>query len=109
MQNILTKNIIKIILSFLFFGCLANWQYGYYQLVRYLGMIGFLILANYDRNNKYLIVLWISSAILINPFIKISLGRTIWNILDIIWGLILIITMIYERTNNKKNIVNRPS
>jgi hypothetical protein len=31
-----------------------------------------------------------ASAILINPFVKIALGRTIWNVKDVIWAVILI-------------------
>jgi hypothetical protein len=102
MHEIQTKNIIKIILTLLFFASLANWPYGYYQLVRFLGMVGFLILANYDKKRNVLFVLWICSAVLINPFIKISLGRIIWNIIDVIWGILLIVTMISEiRIKNK--------
>ena len=62
-------NIIKIVLSALFLLCLFDWQYGFYQLVRFLGMIGFGILAfnDYEKDKNWLVV-WISSLILINPF-----------------------------------------
>ena len=36
---------IKIILAILFFLCLADMPYGYYQFVRFAGLIGFVILA----------------------------------------------------------------
>lgn len=77
--------------------------YGYFQLVRFLGMATFVWLAYLDnkKNNKSLFILWVCSAILINPFIKISLGRTIWNIVDIVWALILLVTIIKDFTNFK--------
>ena len=96
------KNLIKIILAILFIGCLADWEYGYYQFVRFVGMIGFLLLANFDKEDKPILVLWISSAILINPIFKIALGRTIWNIVDVIWAIILIVSLVKERNNKTK-------
>ena len=104
MKMMIYKLFFLLGISIFFLGCLFDWQYGYYQLVRFIGMIGFIVLAGFDSKNKLLSILWISSALLINPFIKISLGRTIWNIVDIIWVVILIITVIYERPNNKKII-----
>ena len=44
---------IKAILAVLFIGCLFDWNYGYYQLVRFLAMVGFIILAyNQYQKNK---------------------------------------------------------
>ena len=82
--------IIKIGLSILFLGCLFDMPYSYFQLVRFLGMIGFVILAyNYYPKNQKWFILWTSSSILINPFIKIALGREIWNILDVSFAIVL--------------------
>ena len=86
---------IKIILSILFLVCLFDMPYGYYQFVRFLGMIGFGLLAfdNYQKNQTWFVI-WISSALLINPFFKIALGRDMWNIIDVIWAVLLIVSMI---------------
>jgi hypothetical protein len=82
--------IIKIALSILFLGCLFDMPYGYFQLVRFLGMIGFIILAyKYYPKNQNWFILWASSAILINPFLKIALGREIWNIVDVSLAIVL--------------------
>lgn len=85
---------MKLILSILFIGCLWDWEYGYYQLVRFVGMTGFAILAYNERKNKALLTIWVLSAILINPFFKVALGRTIWNIVDVIWAVSLILSSI---------------
>ena len=85
-----TIGFVKISLSILFLLCLLDWQYGFYQLVRFLGMIGFGILAfeEYEKDKNWFIV-WISSLILINPIFMISLGRDIWNLVDVIWVVLL--------------------
>ena len=95
MTQKMTKTIliIKIILGILFLGCLLDWNYGYYQFVRFSGMVGFGVLA-YDeyKKSRTWAVIWLSSAILINPIIKIALGRELWNIIDVIWVILLIIS-----------------
>jgi hypothetical protein len=94
--------IIKIILSILFLGCLFDMPYGYYQLVRFIGMIGFGILAYtiYQKNQPWFI-LWVSSAILINPFFKIALGKEIWNIVDVLFAIALIYSA-FKKTKTLK-------
>jgi hypothetical protein len=92
--------IIKISLACLFILCLFDMPYGFYQLVRFLGMIGFAILAYKAKEHKdsFYIVVWLASAILINPFLKIFLGREIWNIIDIIWAIVLLISLKSEKS-----------
>ncbi len=80
--------------------------YGYFQLVRFVGMTGFIILAYFDKEkeDKTILIIWICSAVLINPIFKIALGRTIWNIADLIWSVILLTTFIKEyHSDRKKN------
>ena len=93
MQN---EIIVKTGLALLFLGCLADMPYGYYQLVRFLGMIGFLWLAfkENEKGNRGLLVFWLSSALLINPLVKISLGRSLWNVIDVIWAIVLLLSAI---------------
>jgi len=38
-------SIIKVVLALLFFICLAEMPYGYYQFVRFAGLVGFAILS----------------------------------------------------------------
>jgi hypothetical protein len=94
------ERIIKIVLAFLFFLCLLDMPYGYYELVRFLGMIGFGVLAfeNYQKSQTWFIV-WLSSAVLINPFLKIALGRDLWNVIDVIWALLLVSSIFIRKRN----------
>ena len=90
---------IKTLLIILFSLCLFDWQYGFYQFVRFFGMIGFGVLAynEYEKNTN-LFLIWISSLILINPFFKVVLGREIWNIVDIVWVIIIIYSLFKKKT-----------
>lgn len=91
--------IIKIVLAILFFLCLLDMPYGYFQFVRFAGMIGFVYLA-YQANAKkqtQLAFVSICLAILFQPIFKISLGRTLWNIVDVIVGLFLMFNVFYRK------------
>lgn len=108
--NIIDKSYLKyfkIALAILLLLCLADMPYGYYQLVRFIGMVIFGILTYSEKDNqkKGWFVFWLASAILINPIIKISLGRSIWNIVDILWSITLFISIKVNRglVNGKRN------
>ena len=95
--------LVKFTLSILLFLCLIDWPYGYYQFVRFTAMIGFAYfayLAN-NQNNKNEIFIYVGLALLFQPFVKIALGRTIWNIVDLIVGISLIISILQRKTKIK--------
>jgi len=94
-----TASFIKLFLASLFLLCLGNMPYGFYQLVRFSGLVGFMILAyqaNEERNQKEMI-LYIALALLFQPFIKVSLGRQLWNFVDVIVAIYLIISVLRSR------------
>jgi hypothetical protein len=86
---------IKIVMAVLFFVCLADMPYGYYELVRFVGLLGFAILAYSAKQEgrEIEMIVYAALALLFQPFIKISLGRTIWNIVDVIVGIALIVSL----------------
>lgn len=81
--------------------------YGYYQATRFIGMIGFLLLAyfNYERNKSLnsTVIIYLALALLFQPFIKVSLGRTIWNIVDVVVSVGLIISIFWKPGNIAKS------
>lgn len=84
--------VIKLVLSILLVVCVFDMPYGFYQLVRFIALIGFGILAfNANQENKKTeLIIYVSLALLFQPFIKISLGRDLWNIIDVIIAVALI-------------------
>jgi hypothetical protein len=89
------NNAIKIVLAILFFLCLVEMPYGFYQFVRFAGLIGFAILA-YQANQQGRqteMIIYGGLALLFQPFFKISLGRQMWNVVDIVVGIGLLISI----------------
>lgn len=76
--------------------------YGYYQFVRFAGLIGFAILAYQANQEGRQIEMFIYGglALLFQPFLKIALGRQLWNIIDVVVGIGLIVS-IFIRPNSQ--------
>lgn len=87
--------IIKIVLAILLFLCLLNMPYGFYQFVRFFALIGFALLAyqalQEDRQTE--VIIYALLAILFQPFFKIALGRELWNAIDAIVGVGLLVSI----------------
>ena len=78
--------------------------YSYYQFVRFAAMVGFAYLAYSanEQSNRNEVFVYIVLALLFQPFIKIALGRIIWNIVDVIVSIGLVISVIKD-PNTKLN------
>ena len=118
---------VYIILSVLLLLCLAPMPYGYYQLVRFIAMTVFGVLAwlfyatrntpglcapeeqkGYIKDDSTTIlskvsmaIVWGALALLFQPFFKIALGRIAWNAVDVIVAGMLIILWLNLRISNK--------
>lgn len=95
--------IIKIALSISFILCLLDMPYSYYQFVRFTSFVGFGFLAIEAQKNQktYLAFLYIALALLFQPFFKVYLGRTLWNIVDIVVAIGLIYSIFKENLGLK--------
>lgn len=92
------SNTIKVSLAILFFLCLADMPYGYYQFVRLAGLIGFAFLA-YQANQQGRqteMLIYGGLALLFQPFFKVALGRQMWNVVDVIVGTGLLVSMLMK-------------
>ena len=77
---------------------------GYYQFVRFAGLFGFVILA-YQANQQGRqteMIIYGGLALLFQPFYKVALGRQMWNIVDFIVGLGLIISIFLKPKSQDK-------
>jgi uncharacterized membrane protein YccC len=96
-EKILNKmeKIVKIGLAVMLFICLLDMPYGYYQFVRVAATLVFVLLAiqSYNLNLNAMVLIYMVLAILFQPFEKIALGREIWNVLDVIVGIGLLLSL----------------
>lgn len=83
---------IKLCIAALMILCLLPMPYGFYNLVRFISMIGFIILAvrAFNSNRNILAIVYGSLALMFQPFMKLVLGRDIWNVVDIVVAILLI-------------------
>ena len=103
-MNLNLNNAIKIVLAILFFLCLADMPYGFYQFVRFAGLIGFAILA-YQANQQGRqteMIIFGGLALLFQPFFKVALGRQMWNIVDVVVGLGLVVSLFIKPKSQDK-------
>ncbi len=80
--------------------CLAPMPYGYYTLVRFVSMVIFAVMA-YDYHKKEqasLMVAFGALALLFQPFVKVALGRCMWNVVDVAVAIGLI-ALFFRREN----------
>lgn len=86
---------LKIILSVLLLLCLVPMPYGYYELVRFIAMVIFGVMAYkyYETKKMNWAVTFGALAVLFQPFIKIALGRMMWNVVDVIVAVLIIINV----------------
>ncbi|WP_412466652.1 DUF6804 family protein [Pedobacter sp. KLB.chiD] len=93
------ENKIKLFLALLLLICLENMPYGYYQLIGFLVMMGFGILAyrTYSKGHLNVAIIYTALAVLFQPIFKIAFGRYLWNIIDVLVAIGLILS-IYRKT-----------
>jgi hypothetical protein len=89
------EKIVKIGLAVLIFICLLDMPYGYYQFVRVAATSVFVLFAiqSYNLKSNAMILIYVILAILFQPFEKIALGREVWNVLDVIVGVGLLLSV----------------
>lgn len=88
---------VQLVLIIAMLLCLLPMPYGYYTLTRVFVIIyfGFRLLTTRRKSKKdeKLIVFYIVIILLFQPFIKLPLGRQLWNILDIVLAIWLLLQL----------------
>ena len=90
------RPILKLVIAILLLLCLADMPYGFYTLVRFASSFTFAYLSyDYFKSKKDgLGFVFAALALLFQPFFKFALGRTIWNIVDVIVAIGLVYLII---------------
>jgi hypothetical protein len=85
-MKLTTENLIKIALAVLLLICLFQMPYGFYQLFKYIALVGFAILAyyEYERKNIPLVIVFMGLVLLFQPVAKVALGRQAWMVVDVV-------------------------
>jgi predicted membrane protein len=96
--------IAKIALAVLCLGCLLDMPYGYFMFVRWAALLVFAGLAweAYHKNEARMALLWAGLAVLFQPLVKIALGRTMWNVVDVLVAVVLVATVVIELQKPQK-------
>ena len=96
---------IPIYLAAVLLLCLAPMPYGYFTLVRFLATLVFGIYAYkyYQTKREGLMWVFVTLALLFQPFAKVALGRAIWNIIDVLVAVGMIVLFFWERNEGKRN------
>ena len=94
---------LKVLLVALLLTCLADMRYGYYQLVRFAGLVGFAVLAydSFKTEQQQMAIVYVCLALLFQPFVKVALGRTLWNVVDVGVAIFLVCTVFIGRKRNR--------
>ena len=95
---------LKLILAIALLLCLAPMPYGFYMLVRFFATVIFGLMAyRYHQEKKEnLMITFGALAVLFQPLIKIPLGRTVWNVVDVVIAVVLIIQLLREYEIKKR-------
>ena len=98
-----TENLIKIALIILLIICMFQMPYGFYQLFKYIALVGFAILAyyEYERKNIPLVILFLALALLFQPIVKVPMGRQSWIMVDVLVSAGLLISLAVQQRKKK--------
>jgi len=98
------KNIITIIMVvFLFLALQESWPYGFFTLLRIIVFSGtaYLTWITYKAQIKKWAYTFGFIAYLFNPLIPVQLNHELWSILDLVVGVILIVSIFYLKFGDK--------
>ena len=84
--------------------CLLPMLYEFYGLVRLVSAVAFAWWAYkyYQKEKAGMMVTFIALALLFQPFAKVTLGREVWNLVDVVTAAFLAWTWLQEKKTNKK-------
>ena len=93
------------LLALLLLLCLFHMPYGYYMFVRFVTMLlgAYFAYKSFEDERPVQAIAWIVIAILFQPFFKIALGRTLWNIVDVVVAIFAIYCLYIISKHNRED------
>ena len=97
-MNFFTSSVIaRLVTSILLFIALTNQRIGYYKFLRWVVLATAIYTAYvaFKKRESINLGVWIFSliAILFNPIVPFYLGKTTWQIADLIVGIIFLVSI----------------
>lgn len=99
MHRLSNIHIACLVLAVMMLLAVIPCPYGYYVLVRFAAMVvfGYMAFSLYsERRMEYAIVAGVL-ALLFQPFVKVALGREVWQVVDVLVGICLIGFVVWDR------------
>ncbi|MBO4481561.1 MAG: hypothetical protein J5719_03310 [Bacteroidales bacterium] len=97
--------LLFVVLAILLLLCLFHMPYGYYMFVRFVTMLlgAYFAYKSFEEERPAQAIAWIVIAILFQPFFKIALGRTLWNIVDVVVAVFAIYCLYITSKHNRED------
>ena len=97
--EIINMAYIKLIIAAILLICLLPMPYGYFIIARFITMAAFAYFAFIYSYKKLMPLAFTfgALALLFQPFFKLALGRTIWNIVDVMVAIFLVFLWYKEK------------
>jgi hypothetical protein len=90
-----TETLIKISISCLLLICLLQLPFGYFQLIRFISVVGFAILAwySYERKQFPVVIVYLGLAVIFQPLMVVPMEGTRWVFASILVAAGLVISI----------------
>jgi len=98
------KNIALLIATtFLFVALFDGWPYGFFTLLRFVvfAISAYIAWMAYEEKKEKWVWIFGFLAVLFNPFIIIHFSHEVWNIIDFIVGVFLILSTFIFKLKSK--------
>ena len=88
-----------LIAAIMLVAALADWPYGYYQLLRFVtcGVAAYIAYLAYQRQKMWAAWLFGLIAVLFNPLIPVHLNREAWAIIDCTCAMVFVSSALFPR------------
>lgn len=108
MSKLSTLHILCLVLAAMMLLAIVPWPYGYYVLVRFVAMVvfGYMAFSFYSEHRLQYAIIAGVLALLFQPFVKVALGREVWQVVDVLVGIGLIAFVFWDRKHAPSGAVN---
>jgi hypothetical protein len=94
-------NFIRIVSALALFIAVADMPYGYYRFVRLFTFVvcGYSFYKAYSIKNKTFSWIFGIIAFVFNPLYPLYLGKEVWQIVDVVSGILILISILLLRSD----------